>query len=805
MREAASCREESVMTHQLGMVLAAVAFGATGALFALEPVRATEWAPARPTAEHLARELPLYFEPTGAGFVSHGSEYVLAVSPDRANVTLGDASFVIRLVGGDAQSPIEGLDRLPGTSNYFLGRDPRRWRSGVPHYARVRFRSVYPGIDLVYHADRRHLEFDFIVQPSEDPAAIRLSIEGAESVQLDDHDGIVLRAKNKELRLSNPTVYQEAAGERRSVDGRFVMVPEVPNVVAFELGEYDETLALIIDPQLEYSTYLGGSASESANAVGRDAFGNFYVAGITGSANFPVHDAFQPLQGGGSFDAFVTKFSPDGSTLVYSTYLGGIGAFDQVYAMAVDAVGNVYLAGETTSADFPTVNPIQGVYMSNTDGFVAKVSADGSALVYSTYLGGSLADQVLDIAVDETGAASVTGHTVSSNFPTKDALQASHGGGFYDAFVAKISTEGSALVYSTYLGGVLSDEARGIALDRAGNVYLTGDTRSVDFPTTPLALQPIKSGDADVFVTKITADGQTLLYSTFLGGSGTDESFGLKLIALDPAGNIYVTGNTFSDDFPTVNPIQAGPSGESDVFVAKIKADGSAIVYSTYLGSSAYDDGLSIEVDAWGNAHVAGYTLGSGFPILNAPQPVFGGASDAIVLEINPTGGLVYSSFLGGLHNERANDLVLDASGDLYITGQVWSNNFPTVNPYQDRIKGPQDGFAAKISVAHPPLEVASLSWSSASTLQWTAATDADMYGVYRGEGTELSKLLSDELDSCLAIQTSGLDSGPVLTEIPVPASFHWYLVRGENAVGLGLVGSASAGPRILDSSGGCP
>jgi hypothetical protein len=754
----------------------------------------------------LPEKLPLYFEPDGIGFVHRGKEYAIRIDATSTTIALGKVTLDLKLIGAREDSVGEGADPQPGRSNYFLGNDPTKWRRSVPHYSRVRYAGIYSGIDLIYHEGNGELEFDFVVQPGASPQSIRIGVSGTERMQIEEEGHLLLETGDTQFRIQKPRIYQDKDGKRTEIAGGLERDPRDPNVVTFRVGRYDQSLPLVIDPQLVYSTYLGGSGTESSKAIGLDAAGNICVGGTTASLNFPIRNAYQPVQGGGSFDAFVTKFNADGSALIYSTYLGGNGAFDDIYGMWVDPDGNTYLVGSTTSSNFPTVNPIQATYAGNTDGWVAKLSPDGSQLLYSTYLGGSQADPLFDVVVDGGGNAYIAGRTVSTNYPTKDPIQPVHAGGYDDAVVLKINASGSALVWSTYLGGDGSDEARGIAINAAGEVYVTGDTRSAGFPTVN-ALQPVKSGDADAFVTKISADGQSILYSTFLGGEGTDESFGLKLIALDPAGNICVAGNTYSTDFPTVNPVQSGPSGESDAFVAKIKADGSALVYSTYLGSSAYDDAFSITVDRWGNAHVVGESLGSNFPILNAYQTTFGGTSDAVVVEIDPLGNLIYSTYLGGSNNERANDIVLDANGDPYFTGQVWSTNFPTVNPYQAHLKGPQDAFVAKFTEAHAPGEVASLSWAAGekTTLLWSAAVAAETYDLYRGDGTDLPKLLDDEIDSCLALQTPNLDSGPVLTDVPAEGSFHWYLVRGENSIGLGLLGSGTLGPRILDPSGACP
>jgi hypothetical protein len=369
--------------------------------------------------------------------------------------------------------------------------------------------------------------------------------------------------------------------------------------------------------------------------------------------------------------------------LVYSTYLGGSGN-DQGNGIAVDGAGNAYVTGTTASTNFPTTNPLQASNGGVGDAFVTKINAAGSALVYSTYLGGSGNDEGRGIAVDGAGNAYVTGTTTSTNFPTASPLQASYGGSYVEAFVTKINSLGNALLYSTYLGGSGGDEGRSIAVDGAGNAYVTGTTASTNFPTAN-PLQASNGGGADAFVTKINAAGSTLVYSTYLGGSGQDGGNG---IAVDGSGNAYVTGTTSSTNFPTKNALQASyAGGNTDAFVTKINAAGSALVYSTYLGGSSPDEGKGIAVDGSGNAYVTGYTIDSSspyFPTKNALQALNAGGQDAFVTKISAAGSLVYSTFLGGSDgSDLGSGIAVDTLGNAYVTGQTDSTNFPTNNPLQ--------------------------------------------------------------------------------------------------------------------------
>jgi hypothetical protein len=457
---------------------------------------------------------------------------------------------------------------------------------------------------------------------------------------------------------------------------------------------------------------LGGSLDDVGLGIAVDSAGNAYVTGSTQSTDFPTANSIQPTNHGG-YDVFVTKLNADGSALVYSTYLGGSGD-DYGSNIAVDANGNAYVTGYTTSTNFPKANAIQSGNHGGTDAFVTKISATGSALVYSTYLGGSLDDVGLGIAVDSVGNAYVTGNTQSTDFPTANAFQpTNHGGSSFDgtasgdAFVTKINASGTLLVYSTYLGGTGEDYGRGIAVDSAGSAYVTGFTGSTDFPIAN-AIQPMSHGGQyytrDAFVTKMNAAGSALVYSTYLGGSWDD--YGNR-IAVDPTGNAYVTGQTPSLDFPTANAIQSTSHGSWEAFVTKINADGNAFVYSTFLGGSGSDGGEGIAADAAGNAYIAGHTDSADFPVANAIQSDNHGKLDAFVTKVNPDGSaFVYSTYLGGSGDDQGYDIAVDSAGSAYVTGYSVSNNFPTTalafQPLRKVIKKystASDTFVAKIAL----------------------------------------------------------------------------------------------------------
>jgi hypothetical protein len=635
-------------------------------------------------------QVPLSFEANrgqagdSANYLARGPGYLLRLQATTASFQLRNradsAELRMRVLGGDPSAQAEELNELEGKVNYFIGSDPTRWRENIPTYGRVRYRDVYPGIDLVYYGNQRQLEYDFNVAPGEDAGAIKLRFEGADKVSVDANGDLLVALGETILRQPKPIVYQEVDGERLPVEGGYAVNGN--GEVGFDIGDYDTARPLVIDPTLVYSTYLGGGFGDGGLAIAVDSAGNVYVAGTTLSSSFPTVNPLQSTNAGGQ-EGFVTKINAAGTALVYSTYLGGTDA-DDVSGIAVDSAGNGYLTGFTQSTNFPTANAIQATSGGAQDAFVTKINAAGSALVYSTYLGGSNSEAGAGIAVDGAGNVYTTGNTQSANFPIANALQATFSGG--DAYVTKINAAGSAFVYSTYLGGSGADGGNSLKVDAAGNLYLTGATGSTDFPT----VNPIQGTNAgptafpqDAFVTKINAAGTALVYSTYLGGSGFDH--GLS-IAVDPSSNAYITGITRSNNFPVANAIQpAKGSNNRDAFVTKINAAGSAFVYSTYLGGTTDQIGFGIAADASGNAYVTGETSSaSGFPLVNAVQCTLKGPQDAFITKLDAAGSaFLYSTYLGGSDRDSATAIALDSSHNAYITGTTLSNDFPTVNPIQ--------------------------------------------------------------------------------------------------------------------------
>jgi hypothetical protein len=624
----------------------------------------------------------------------------------------------MKLAGANARAGVTGADALPGKSNYFIGSDPSQWRTNVPTYGAVKYAAVYPGIDLVYHGNQRLLEYDFLVAPGADPRAIGIRFQGARKLTVNGDGALVIGFGGSEVIEPAPVVYQEVGGRRQTVAGRYVLRGK--GRVGFGVATYDRRRPLVIDPTLVYSTLLGCCWLNDFAAIAVDGSGNAYVTGEISPSNFPTTPgAFQTTPGGVQ-DAFVSKLDPAGSALVYSTYLGGDGGTLGT-GIAVDASGNAYVTGYTDSPYFPTTpgafqTTFSGDPSNTVHAFVSKLNAVGSALVYSTYLGGSEDDFGYGIAIDPSGCAYVTGDTRSPNFPTtRGAFQTTYGGNS-DVFVTKLNAAGSVLVYSTYLGGGDGDYAQGIALDASGNAYVVGWTGS-DFPTTPGAFLTTSPGGA--FVTKLNSAGSALVYSTYLVGTNSALGSGTygDGIAVDASGSAYVTGDT-SPNFPTTPG--AFQTAYGSIFVTKLNATGSDLIYSTFLGGSGNGFGNGIAVDASGSAYVTGAIDSSGFPITpGAVQATYGGGEyDAYLSKLDAAGSvLVYSTYLGGSGWDLGRGIAVDASGNVYVTGVTESSNFPTTpGAFQTTNTGGNynySGFVSKLSLGPGPVTTANLTGPS--------------------------------------------------------------------------------------------
>ncbi len=627
-------------------------------------------APSRSKAQwtHLYATLPLSFEANrgqtdpSVRFLSRGQGYALFLTGREAVLTLKpsvvggrlpvitkaglrttdngpgttDAVLRMQLLGANTNAQATGAEELPGKANYFLGNNPSKWRTNVPTYAKVRYEGVYPGVDLVYYGTREgKLEYDFVVAPGADPQAIALRFEtpGHNPLKVNPQGDLVVALPSGNVQFHKPVVYQTASdslqrtpdpGPRTPIEGHYAL--DAQNNVHFELGPYDHNRPLVIDPVLIYATYIGGSGGDIGYSIAVDSNDDAYICGVTNSNDFPTKGAEQGANKGNG-DAFVTKINNAGTQLIYSTYFGGSGT-DTATALAVSS-GVVYLTGYTSSVNFPTQAP--------------------------------------------------------AGVGTTNPFQVSYGGGATDAFVAQFDATGSILVYSSYLGGSGADYGQGIAVDSAGNAYVTGSTQSSNFPTMN-ALQPSNAGGEDAFVTKVNVTGEQILYSTYLGGTQADVA---QSIQLDGANNMYITGYTFSPNFPLASPLQSTIGGGADAFVCELNAAGTALTFSTFLGGSGDDRAYGLALDGSKNVYVTGATSSTNFPTTGGSfQPSLHGSSNAFVSKLNPAGSsLLYSTFLGGTGVDQGNSIAVIPSGTnagvVYVTGFTESADFPTYNPIQ--------------------------------------------------------------------------------------------------------------------------
>jgi uncharacterized protein (TIGR03437 family) len=693
-------------------------------VFAATPDRATV------TARY--NRLPLSFEQNRgqadaqAKFLSRGRGYTMLLGQNEVDLRLARqgsqsaANVKMTFRNASAAPLVTGAQPLPGKVNYLIGNDSSQWRTNVPTFARVQYRGLYPGIDLVYYGNQQQLEYDLVVAPNADPNQIRLAFDGIASLRVDGQGDLVLQTAGGEIKQFAPVVYQEIAGVRKELAGRYEVTGS--REVAFRVADYDARQPLVIDPVLVYATFLGGGDNDDSWAIAVDSSGNAYVAGQTNPSTsgdtFPVTTGVKPL---GGLDAFVCKFSANGSSLVYSTFVGG-SSDDIAYAIAVDGSGNAYITGATLSSNFPIKNGFQTTYGgagSNGfgDAFIAELNSTGSSILYSSYIGGTDDDSGNGIALDGTGNAYVTGGTVSTGgFPTTSSAYSTTNAGGRDIFLTKVNpalSGAASLLYSTYIGGTGDEEGFAIGLDNSNNAYLTGYTTSSNLPTTSGAyktaltttascmVQPEAFSCGSVFVSKVnpSSSGKAgLVYSTYLGGSSDQTGYG---IAADSSGNAVVAGDTSSTDFPVSSgAYQAKGTGSCtstvctyDAFVTKLNSTGSSLVYSTFLGGTNDDHAFALDLDSTGNIYIAGETNSTNFPTSAGAVQGFSGATTctggtgcypnyiAFVAMVNPAASgaasLVSSTYLGGSGSDYANGIAVTPSGTAYVTGVTDSLNFP--------------------------------------------------------------------------------------------------------------------------------
>jgi hypothetical protein len=636
-----------------------------------------------------------------------------SAAPAAARVRPG-AVVHMRLAQANAHPQVSGVDLLPGTSNYFVGNDPDKWLRGVPSYAKVKLAQVYPGIDLLYYGNQRQLEYDFVLSPGASPASILLDFEGVERLSIDGAGNLVLATSTGDLLQHKPAVYQDIDGVRRVIDGRYEL--RGAHRASFRVASHDPTHTLVIDPTLAYSSYLGGTGTDGGIGIAVDGIGNAYVIGNT-DGGFPTVGGVPPNTFGGGFcDAFVTKLNSAGTARIYSTYLGGNDSelnADFHFGIAVDGNGSAYVTGFTLSTNFPTT---AGAYQTSGTApgnvFVTKLNPAGTALVYSTLLGANTGSDGTGIAVDPLGNAYVTGRAYVG-FPTTPGSFQPTFTSRSAAFVTKLNSIGTELIYSSLIGGgaydMNAEDSVGyaIAVDPNGYAYITGVENSVDFPTTAGAYRTCTVGGNiplfSSFVTRFNQSGSGLVYSSCLVVAN------LNAIAVDGGGKAYVTGYDNAGGLPTTaGAYQTTSGGGNDAVLAKFDTNlsgASSLAYSSYLGGAGNDIGTGLAIDGSGNAYITGSTSGSFPTTAGAAQTIYGGgAHDAFITKLNPNAsglaGLVYSTYLGGTGNDSGAGLALDGNGNVYITGQT-DGGFPTsMGASQTIFGGVADAFVAKLAFA---------------------------------------------------------------------------------------------------------
>jgi hypothetical protein len=625
----------------------------------------------------------------------------------------------IEFFGASSTARPVGLEPAGARISSIKGNDSGRWTSAQA-YGVVRYKELYPGVDLIYSAAHTRLKSEFYIQPGADPSSIHLRYSG--SPKLDSSGNLLVESERGTLREDAPVAYQEIGGVRVPVEAAFFL--EADGMVAFNVGAYDPEYLLVIDPVLTFSTVFGGFGYTTINSTAVDANGNIYFAGCTDSTVSPIVKALQSIDKG-SNEAFVGKVGPDGK-LLYATYLGGTGS-DCATGIAVDSGGAAIVTGWTSSRDFPIASAYQPSLRGGRDAFVARLSAQGDRLLFSTYFGGLMDDMAYGVAVDGSGNAYITGQTYSLDFPVRNALQPRLAGGT-DAFLAEFTATGN-LVYSTFYGGSFDDSAKAVTVSADGVASIAGATQSLDLPTVG-AIQNRNGGGQDAFVAQFGKLGANIRYATYLGGSGGSvgaPEFATS-IALDYTGAAYVTGVTSSPNFPTVRALFPSPRGGTDAFVAKLSPSGSQLVYSTYLGGASIDMANGIAVDAAGNAYVAGTTWSQDFPA-TAPLMPRKWDYDVFITELDANGAsLLLSVFIAGSASDSANSIALDSAGNIYVAGQTFSMDIPLVNAF-GAPTGSSQGMLAEISRDNVPSPVSTSPASGSGYSQQFTVTSSDPAG----------------------------------------------------------------------------
>ncbi len=697
-------------------------------------------------------------------YLSHGPGYTLFLTNNEAVLSLAkgvapaakkaaaesqQAILRMKLEGGNASPQVSAGNPLPTHVNYFIGNDPSKWHSNIPTYSQVAYRGVYPGVDEIFYGNQQQLEYDFVVAPGADPGQIAMRLDGARRISAQPDGSLKIAAGGGAVELRAPVIYQTSHGQRTLVAGGYDLVSK--NEIRFRVKDYDHSRQLVIDPELAYSTFLGGSSEDQGLAGTIDSSGDLFVAGFTTSTDFPLVNAFQSTNTGapnGNSVAFVSELIAAGNNLVFSTYLGGSGipggnggpaTGDEALGIAVDNnTGNVYVAGQTFSTDFPiTSNAYQTINGGGSVGaqtsFLTVLNSGGTGLVYSTYLGGSSGDtafSVSTVTISNQPFAYIAGATASGNFPTINAPEPTFVSPTFEGFLSKINinTAGvNGLVFSTFIGGTGNsgngdgDEVFGVKADSSGNAYVVGHTSSVDLPVTPGVFQSTLLGFFNDFAGKLNTTGPTFTYLTYVGGSTADEA---TSVAVNSSGDSFFVGDTFSTNYPVTSGAfqtsnNGAGNGVTNAFMTELNPTATGLVYSSYLGGSgngnvgAGDIAFGVALDSSGDAYATGQTFSSNFPLSSAIQNTNGALgnneSNVFISEFNPNGSaLLFSTYLGGngggSNSPNAGDtgwgIAVDSTNAIYVAGTTGSPNFPLELPFQSGIGGLDDAFLAKISQA---------------------------------------------------------------------------------------------------------
>jgi hypothetical protein len=740
------------------------------------------------------------------------------------------AMLQFTLVGAASNPVVTGEEMQPGKVNYFFGNDPTKWKTNIATYGRIRYHNVYPGIDMIYYGNHRQLEYDFAIAPGADPSQIQFQIQGAKNISLDSNGDLVLDTGTGVLHFKNPVIYQESDGARIPVKGAYAMKDATH--VGFNLAAFDSSKPTVIDPVLAYGTYLGGSGDEEATGVAVDSNGNVYIAGYTDSTDFPSAN-FGSLPAG-DFHVFVAKLDPTGSTLLYADYIGGNNS-DLDFALTIDSAGEAYLAGSTASSNFPVVNAYQPTYPGSLNGFVTKVSADGSTLLYSTYLGGNGSDLPASIALDSSSNILVAGSTSSSNFPMENAYQSTispNQGGQYGTygFLTKFTADGSALVYSTYFAGSTnapsctisscsaspSSAIAAVVVDGSGSAYVGGTTNTYNFPTTTGVYETstyAPENNIAGFVSKFDSSGD-LTYSTYF-----DETSGVMTniagIAVDSLGSAYVTGSAFGDGtFPLTSTNICDPSTYGQncefTFITKFDPTAATLLYSTFIGPYNLASATSIALDASNDAYVLASTNSTTFPLVNGieafstegSQFQAGSTYDVIVAEVDPLGQTeLFATYLGGSGTNGSAAMALDSNANIYVAGTTEATDFPiSLGSFQGIIGGNTDSFIVKIS----PTAAAAVSVTPFSLdygTQGLGTSSASQTVLLRNMGSVALNITSITASTGFA-QTNNCGSS-----VPAAGDCTLSVTFAPNAVGSGsgsisIVDNAAGSPHVISLSG---